>query len=173
MTYCRCLTRRRGSYYWRVNPRNGVGAAAPVNPTIWSYTNVATPTALSAPTSPGIDAVGVILSTELVWPYAANATGYDVYFGLSASGSLIYRGTISETSQSTSYLRYNPQYSYGLLSANTAYQWRIARGNSAGYALPGAVFSFTTAAAPAGAPGGVSTAVYPGAGRREWSSRRP
>ncbi len=72
---------------------------------------------------------------HLTWDPVPNATRYDFYFGTSTDPA--YR-------HSTTYTYENPSSTYGPLSSDTTYFWRIDSRNSSG-TVTGNLWSFTTA----------------------------
>ncbi len=128
------------TYYWSVTATNANGSTAS---TTWSFTTQVPVPATPAGLSPA-GATGVSVSPTLMWSPSAGATSYAVYFGNSASPSLV--GTVAGTS-----------FAPGTLSNNTTYYWSVTATNAAGSAAS-AVSSFTTSVALPTAPSGLSPA---------------
>lgn len=127
-----------GTYYLRARNNtsgcwsNGAGSRA--------VTVSSTPATVTSPT-PTNGATGVCYNgtgaiTAISWAASAGATNYDVYFG---AGSL--PGGITATVTTNSY-------SFGTLTPNTTYYWRVVARNACGSAASSATFTFTTSATP-------------------------
>lgn len=128
------------TYYWRVDAIGSGGSTAGV---VWSFTTAAS--ALPGPATNPVPANGasaVTTTTTLGWTAAAGATGYDVAFGATNPPP-----TVSSNQSATAYAP-------GTLASSTTYFWQVTARNASG-STPGAVWSFTTAAAP----GGTDTAL--------------
>ncbi len=138
-------------YYWRVDAKNAAGTTRGA---VWSFTTAAPgapppatgpPGAASSP-QPRDGATGVIGSTLLSWAAASGALSYDVYYGTTkALAADSDKGTPINTSSTSTYLLEVS------LAAETLYYWRVDAKNAAS-TTRGAVWSFTTAAAPAAPP---------------------
>ncbi len=120
-------------YYWQVVANTGAGS---LSSPLWSFM-----TQVILPPAPGLSlpangANGVLVAPTLVWSPSAGATSYDVYFGTSASPSVV---------TNTAGTSYSP----GALSQSTTYYWQIVAKNSAGSA-GSATWSFTTGTPTAG-----------------------
>ncbi len=121
MTYCT-------TYYWRIDPVNDDGTTTG---DVWSFTTQPPPTPpeQAANPTPANQATDVARNLTLRWT-AANATGYDVYFGTSDPPAF-------QTTQT------GTAYSPGLLAPLTTYYWRVDSSNGC-VSTPGEVWSFTT-----------------------------
>jgi PKD repeat protein len=86
-------------------------------------------------TAPVNGASGILLTSNLDWDVAANATGYVLYFGTNNPPTNIVNGT--NLGNVTSY---NP----ATLSYNTTYYWKVVPYNANGTASGCSVWSFTT-----------------------------
>ncbi len=126
-------------YYWRVDSVNAYGTTAGA---VWHFTTEDEPLPPAQVTgpSPAHNETGVSISASLSWNEAAGATSYEVYTGPDP-GSLSL-----QISQETT--AFNP----GLLDYSTDYYWRIDSVNEVD-TTTGAVWHFTTEAAPSSAPG--------------------
>ena len=120
-------------YYWQVVANTG---GATLSSPVWSFMTQVLPPSAPALSLPANGATGVPVAPALVWTPSAGATSYDVYFGTSASPSLV---------TNTAATSYSP----GTLSQNTTYYWQIVAKNSAGSA-GSATWSFSTGATAAG-----------------------
>jgi hypothetical protein len=133
------------TYFWQIVAHNSGGVTTGA---IWSFTTAAPPPPPAAPgsPSPASGAIGVATSSTLSWS-AAGATSYDVRFGTSSPPPQVVTGQAAAS--------YVPA-----LSPSTTYFWQIIAHNSGGI-TSGAIWSFTTAAAPAppAAPGSPSPAA--------------
>ncbi len=113
------------------------GAAPHVNPVIdninLQYGNSTTPPSCVSLVSPANGATGVgTASQNLTWTTDALATGYDVYFGTSATPPLVSSNQPTTT------------YATGALTPGTTYYWKIIPRNLAGSATGCSTWSFTT-----------------------------
>src|SRR5439155_3291998 len=119
------------TYYWRIVARSSGGTST--GP-VWSFSTTApAPGAPTAPDPPDA-ATGVAVTPTLTWT-ASGATSYDVRFGTANPPLQVASGQIAAT------------YSPGALNPGTTYFWSVVAQNTGG-ATAGAVWSFTTAAAP-------------------------
>ena len=120
------------TYFWQVVANNANGSTPGA---VWSFTTAAAPQPPSAPAtpSPASGATGVSTSASLSWS-ATNATSYDVKFGTTNPPAPAVTGQAGTS--------YTPT-----LAAGTTYFWQVVANNANG-STPGAVWSFTTAAAP-------------------------
>jgi hypothetical protein len=125
------------TYYWRIDEKNAYGTTTGV---VWNFTTEAAPPPGQASNpSPGNGASGVSVSADLSWTAGVGATSHDVYFGTdSTPDSGEFKGNQPGTT-------FDP----GIMDANTTYYWRIDEKNAGG-TTTGAVWSFTTEAAPTG-----------------------
>jgi hypothetical protein len=131
------------TYYWRVVAKNSCGSAASSSTS--SFTTVTSCTLPGTPTvsAPANGATGVATSTTLSWSAVSGATGYDVYFGTSASPAFY-------SSPATNSLAVSG------LASNTTHYWRVVAKNACGAGASTGTMSFTTA-------GGVTTLINEGA----------
>ena len=98
--------------------------------------------------NPADGATQAAVDADLSWTAGTGAVSHDVYFG-TAQPPVFVQNQMGTT--------YDP----GLLLPNTTYYWQIDERDSVGGVVTGAVWSFTTAAAPtqAGTPGPVNGAA--------------
>ena len=94
---------------------------------------VVAPSCLTGPTAPAIGSSICPGAATLSWGAASGATGYDVYFGTSATPSLVSSNQAGTT------------YNAGTLANNTTYFWRVEPRNAAGAATGCSTWSFSTA----------------------------
>jgi hypothetical protein len=134
-------------YYWRVVAVNAAGSTSSAT---WSFTTQLAVPGTPANLSPTNGATGVSPTPALSWSAASGATSYNVYFGTTASCSLV--GNTTGTS-----------YSPGTLSANTIYYWRVVAVNAAG-STSSATWSFTTQAPAPINPSPIPVSVTPSSG---------
>ena len=120
-------------YYWQVVAHTG---ATSLSSPVWSFMTQVPPPPAPGLSLPANGATGVLVSPTLVWSPSAGATSYDVYFGTSASPSLV---------TNTAGTSYAP----GTLSQSTTYYWQIVAKNGAGSA-DSATWSFSTGTPAAG-----------------------
>jgi Domain of unknown function (DUF4091) len=153
-TYQSAALANSTTYYWKVTAKNSSGSTSS---SVWSFTT--NPPALLPPSAPGnpspaAGSTGVSTSPTLSWSTSTNAASYDVYFGSSASPSLV--ASVSGTS-------YKP----ASLNAGSTYYWKIVAKNASG-STSSSIWSFTTAAsAPPPPPppsGPASVSVSPSSG---------
>ena len=95
---------------------------------------VTTPTPINGATSVCYAGGGTV--TSISWGVVANATSYDVYFGIGSVPVTISANVTTNT------------YNTGALIANSTYYWRVIAKNACGDAITSATYSFTTAAIP-------------------------
>jgi hypothetical protein len=100
------------------------------------YTGGPTPPGQATNPSPANSATDVSITADLSWTAGSGSTSSDVYFGTTSPGA-------SQGNQTAT--TFDP----GTMSNDTTYYWRIDEINAAG-TTTGTVWSFTTAAAPAG-----------------------
>lgn len=98
-----------------------------------TYTEPTTPPSCATILSPTNGATGTAHQGTISWNASAGATGYDVYFGVSATPPLV------STNQTTT--TYNLP---SCLSPLTTYYWRIVPRNANGSSTGCATWSFTT-----------------------------
>ena len=122
------------TYYWRIDEVNSVGTT---EGTVWSFTTAAAPVQPGAASNPTpVDgATNVSTNTSLGWTEGAGTISNDIYFGTSTTPVL--QGNQAGNS-------FNP----GTLASSTTYYWRVDEVNGP-LTTTGALWSFTTAAAPA------------------------
>ena len=120
-------------YYWQVVANTATG---PLSSPIWSFMTQVLPPPAPGLSLPANGATGVLVAPTLVWNPSVGATSYDVYFGTSASPSVV---------TNTAGTSYAP----GTLSKGTTYYWQIVAKNGAGSA-GSATWSFTTGTPGAG-----------------------
>ncbi|MHC4396768.1 MAG: DNRLRE domain-containing protein [Planctomycetota bacterium] len=119
------------TYYWRIDEVNAGGTTTG---TVWSFTTiVAVPGQASSP-SPADTATDIAVSADLSWTAGSGSTSSDVYFGTTSPGA--FQGNQTATT-------FDP----GTMTNDTTYYWRIDEINAGG-TTTGAVWSFTTEAAP-------------------------
>jgi hypothetical protein len=119
------------TYFWQIIARNDIGSTA--GP-IWSFTTTIGPPGMPVVQSPANGATGVAISSSLSWS-ATGATSYDVKFGTTNPPPAVASGLTTSS--------YAPA---GMTNGST-YFWQIVARNAIG-STTGAVWSFTTAAAP-------------------------
>jgi hypothetical protein len=103
---------------------------------IVTYTTGAAPPGQASNPSPADSTTDVSIDADLSWTAGSGSTSSDVYFGTTSPGA--FQGNQTATT-------FDP----GTLSNDTTYYWRIDEINAAG-TTTGAVWSFTTVAAPSG-----------------------
>lgn len=118
------------TYYWRIDPKNSVGTTTG---TVWSFASASTVTLPDEAVtySPADAATLVSVNAILEWHPAANATGYDVYFGTVNPPPLV-----STNQAGTSYTPAS-----AMLDGAVRY-WRVDSRSGAG-TTTGTVVSFT------------------------------
>ena len=124
-------TTRRIVFQWRNDNGGGSGSASIDNIT-FTYVPVSTAPTCASLSSPANGATDRPLTQTINWAATATATGYDVYFGTSATPPLVSSNQAGTT--------YNP----GTLNANTTYYHKIVPRNSVGPATGCNTWSFTT-----------------------------
>src|SRR5439155_1382527 len=114
---------------------------------IWSFTTSGPVSPPGSPVNPNPSSGATSVSTTptLTWS-ASGATSYDVKFGASNPPPPVSAGQAAAS------------YSPSTLAFNPTYFWQIVAHNGGG-ATTGAVWSFTTAVAPPGAPASPSPAT--------------
>ena len=128
-------TTRRIIFTWRNDSSAGSTPALIDNITV-TYTPASTaPSCVASPTAPTNSATNVATNQVLSWPAVSGATGYDVYFGNSATPPLV-----STNQAGTSYTP--------TLSTGVTYYWKIVPRNSVGLATGCSTWSFTTITPP-------------------------
>jgi hypothetical protein len=127
-------TTRRIIFTWRNDISGGVNPPALLDNITVTYAAPSAPScsAITAPTNSG---TGISLSQTLQWAASTGATGYDVYFGTSASPPLVSTNQAGTT--------YTPT-----LAGGTLYYWKVVAKNSIGSATGCSTWSFTTASPP-------------------------
>jgi hypothetical protein len=135
-------------YFWRIDERYD-----PANPDVeievakgkvWSFSTVEELSEKATAPSPASGAIDVDLNADLSWTAGMGADSHDVYFGTdqaavagaTTSTAGIFKGNFTATN-----------FSLPLLTAGTAYYWRIDEVNDVG-ATTGDVWTFTTLTAP-------------------------
>jgi hypothetical protein len=140
-----------GTYYIRSFNGNCWGSGAgsitvTVNNTINTLATVTSPTNAAT----GICYTGTGATTQLSWGAAAGASGYDVYFGTTASPGLVSSNQAGTTWTITP-----------TLSANTTYYWKIVPRNTCGTTTGTPVnWTFTTGSAPCYCTPSSSSSLY-------------
>lgn len=117
------------TYYWEVVAKTSIACPAPAQAfsairTFATGGSCATPGPIAF-TSPSNGATGVPPTIALSWSAAANAAGYDVYFGLTASPPLLARNVLD-----TSLVVRD-------LALGKSYFWRVVAKNACKPATPG------------------------------------
>jgi murein DD-endopeptidase MepM/ murein hydrolase activator NlpD len=139
------------TYRWRIDAKNSVGTTVG---DVWTFATAATPMPqppgrVTGP-SPANGSSGISLTPTLTWGAAANATGYEIYFGQTLPNS--------PTATTTAATYRPPQ-----LTAGTTYRWRIDAKNSVGTTV-GDVWTFATAPSPQPQPPSKATGPSPANG---------
>ncbi|MCL9804616.1 GEVED domain-containing protein [Flavobacterium amniphilum] len=140
-----------GTYYIRAYNgncwSNGAGSVAvTVNNPINSLATVTSPTNGAT----GICYIGTGATTQISWGAAAGASGYDVYFGTTASPALV------SSNQAGTTWTISPA-----LVANTTYYWKIVPRNICGVTTGTPVnWTFTTGSTPCYCTPSSSTSLY-------------
>ena len=122
-------------FQWRNDGSGGTGSAAIDDITV-TYVAATIPTCASL-SSPTNGATNCPITQTITWAATATATGYDVYFGTSATPPLVSSNQAGTT--------YNP----GTLATNTTYYHKIVPRNGVGPATGCSTWSFTTLNPPA------------------------
>ncbi len=124
------------TYFWKVVAKNGPEATTATG-SPWSFTTVLNAPGSFGPVSPANGAAHQALSGSLSWQSSTGATGYDVYFGTSNPPPFVSGNQPGTT------------LSYGPLTTNTIYYWKVvaknANDSTAGTSSP---WSFTTIVPP-------------------------
>jgi hypothetical protein len=126
----------RLTFEWRNDGSAGNNPPAAIDNVSITYTVTSTVPTCASLSSPSNGATNVSLSQVISWAATATATGYDVYFGTSATPPLVSSNQAGTT--------YNP----GTLTSNTTYYHRIVPKNSVGDATGCSTWSFTTLTIP-------------------------
>ena len=122
------------TYYWRIDEINADGTTTG---SVWSFTTVVAAPAQASNPSPANSATNVGVNTDLSWTAGSGATSHDVYFGTdSTPDSGEFQGNQTAAT-------FEP----GTMANDTTYYWRIDEVNAGG-TTTGAVWNFTTEAAP-------------------------
>jgi len=114
-------TTRRIIFTWRNDISGGVNPPALLDNITVTYLSPTTAPSCSAITAPANSGTGIALSQTLQWAVSTGATGYDVYFGTSASPPLVSSNQAGTT--------YTPT-----LAVVTLYYWIVVAKNSMGSA---------------------------------------
>jgi hypothetical protein len=115
------------TYHWRIVAKNATASAT--SPT-QSFTTANGTLAAPVLLSPANGATGISRTPVLSWTAVSGGTAYDIYFGTSATPTLI--GTVTGTSATVSGLQ-----------ALTTYYWKVVARSTSGQASS-AVWSFRT-----------------------------
>ena len=126
--------------FWKVVAKNDGGNTESA---VWSFTTASLPGTVTLAT-PTNGQAGTPISTALTWAAASGATSYDVYLGTASPPSFVANVTGATS--------YTPT---ALLTANTAYYWKVVAKNNGG-TTESPVWSFSTAA-----PGTVTITSVP------------
>jgi len=124
------------TYYWRIDEVNSAGTTTGA---VWSFTTIVAAPGQASNPGPADSATDVSIDADLSWTAGTGATSSDVYFGTTSPGT--FQGNQTATT-------FEP----GTMSYDTTYYWRIDEINVGG-TTTGAVWSFTTEAAPPPLPG--------------------
>jgi hypothetical protein len=127
------------TYYWRIDEVNTAGTTTGA---VWSFTTIVAAPGQASNPSPTDSATDVSIDADLSWTAGTDATSSDVYFGTTSPGT--FQGNQTATT-------FEP----GTMGYDTTYYWRIDQINVAA-TTTGAVWSFTTEAAPPPLPGQAS-----------------
>jgi hypothetical protein len=125
-------TTYRLTFEWRNDGSAGTNPPAAIDNVSITYTVVSTVPTCASLSAPSNGATDRPLTQTITWASTATATGYDVYFGTSATPPLVSSNQAGTT--------YNP----GTLNANTTYYHKIVPRNSVGPATGCNTWSFTT-----------------------------
>ncbi|MBI5475230.1 MAG: CehA/McbA family metallohydrolase [Ignavibacteriales bacterium] len=120
-------------YYWKVTAKNSNGSVDAIS-SPWNFTTVmASPVAFNMQ-SPANGATNQPIAGSLFWQSSTNATGYDVYLGIS-------NPPVNKVSSN----QIATNYAYSGLMNNTLYYWKIVARNSLDTIVAtGAPWNFTT-----------------------------
>jgi len=129
-------TAYRLTFEWRNDGSVGTNPPAAIDNVSIVYNVTSTVPTCASLSSPSNGATNVSLTQTINWAATATATGYDVYFGTSATPPLVSSNQAGTT--------YNP----GTLSSNTTYYHKIVPRNSVGPATGCSTWSFTTLSPP-------------------------
>ena len=129
-------TAYRLTFEWRNDGSTGTNPPAAIDNVSIVYNVTSTVPTCASLSSPSNGAANRPLTQTITWTATATATGYDVYFGTSATPPLVSSNQAGTT--------YNP----GTLSSNTTYYHKIVPRNSVGPATGCSTWSFTTLTVP-------------------------
>jgi len=129
-------TAYRLTFEWRNDGSTGTNPPAAIDNVSIVYNVTSTVPTCASLSSPSNGATNRPLTQTITWTATATATGYDVYFGTSATPPLVSSNQAGTT--------YNP----GTLSSNTTYYHKIVPRNSVGPATGCSTWSFTTLTVP-------------------------
>ncbi|MHC4738140.1 MAG: CBM96 family carbohydrate-binding protein [Planctomycetota bacterium] len=124
------------TYYWRIDEVNTAGTTTG---DVWSFTTIVEPPGQASNPSPADSTTDISIDADLSWTAGSGATSHDVYFGTDSTPD---SGEFQSNQTATTY---DP----GTMNNDTTYYWRIDEVNAGG-TTTGAVWSFTTIAAPPG-----------------------
>jgi hypothetical protein len=127
-------TTRKIVFQWRNDGSGGATPPALIDNITVTYTNPTAPTCASL-SSPSNGSTGIALNQVISWAATSGATGYDVYFGTSASPPLVSTNQAGTT--------YTPT-----LAGGTLYYFKVVPKNSVGSATGCSTWSFTTLSPP-------------------------
>jgi hypothetical protein len=129
-------TAYRLTFEWRNDGSTGTNPPAAIDNVSIVYNVTSTVPTCASLSSPSNGATDRPVTQTITWAATATATGYDVYFGTSATPPLVSSNQAGTT--------YNP----GTLSSNTTYYHKIVPRNSVGPATGCNTWSFTTLTIP-------------------------
>jgi hypothetical protein len=128
-------TAYRLTFEWRNDGSAGTNPPAAIDNVSITYTVVSSSPTCASLSAPSNGATGRPLNQVISWAATATATGYDVYFGTSATPPLV-----SSNQAGTSYTP--------TLAGGTTYYFKIVPKNGVGYASGCNTWSFTTLSPP-------------------------
>ncbi len=128
-TWSPSLMNNSTEYFWKVVPKNVAGEA--INCPTWSFTTIIALPLAAENHMPGDLATDVAVTASLVWGGVANATSYDVYFGI----------TIPSTPNANVI---SPSWTPFTMNYDTVYLWKIVPRNMVGAAKNCPTWIFTT-----------------------------